>query len=103
MSAVYKRAIAESVELSKAGEDDWALEILDEALALATQNGDVDWIPVIGRHAAAISETTVDPARARSFYERVLASVANDQESLDGLARLLRQAGSTSDGGLMAR
>ena len=55
-----KRAIRESTELSKQGDNQRALRILDESIADALRENHDRWVRVLSRHASAISDSMAD-------------------------------------------
>lgn len=91
-----KHVIQQSSELSKVGEDEKALALLDDALTRAVRENQVMWVRILSHHAAVISDSIGDLRRVRSYYEQSLASNPENTRSLYGLARALQREGETN-------
>ena len=90
-----KRAIQQSNELSKQGEDEKASALPDDLLARAVREKRVTWIRILSHHAAVISDSMGDVQRVRKYYEQSLASNPDNPMTLHGLAKTLRRQGET--------
>lgn len=90
-----KLVIHQSSELSKRGEDEKALALLDEALTEAICEKRAMWIRILSHHAAVISDSVGDLQRIRRYYEQSLASNPDNARALYGLAKTLQRQGET--------
>lgn len=90
-----KDVIRRSSELSKVGEDEKALALLDDALTRAVRENRVMWVRILSHHAAVISDSIGDLDRVRRYYEKTLASDPDSSMSLYGLAKTLQRQGET--------
>ncbi len=87
--------IQRSSELSKQGEDERALALLDDALTRAVLENRTTWIRILSHHAAVISDSIGDLHRVRRYYEKSLASDPDNSKALYGLANALQRQGET--------
>ena len=90
-----KRVIQQSSELSKLGQDEKALNLLDDSLGQAVRENRVMWIRILSHHAAVISDSMGDHSRIRRYYEQSLASNPDNPMALYGLAKALHRQGET--------
>ena len=90
-----KLTIQRSSELSRQGQDEEALALLDDSLAQAARENRVMWIRILSHHAAVISESMGDHRRVRHYYEQSLVSNPNNRMALYGLAKALYRQGET--------
>jgi len=90
-----KDTIQRSSELSKQGEDEKALALLDDALTRAVLENKTRWIRTLSHHAAVISDSIGDLHRVRRYYEQSLASDPDNSKALYGLANALQRQGET--------
>jgi tetratricopeptide (TPR) repeat protein len=88
-----KSIIKQSSELSKLGEDEKALTLLDDALIAARQENRAMWIHIIAHHAAVISDSMGDIQRVRRYYEQSISSNPENPRALYGLARVMERQG----------
>lgn len=89
-----KRAIRESSELSRRGDNLCALSILDEALAAhSSGQGSSERIRTLARHASVVAEQLGDLRLVRKYREQVLSHNPDDPLALLSLAETLQQAG----------
>jgi Tfp pilus assembly protein PilF len=88
-----KRAINDSSELSKAGDNKRALKLLDDSIAEAIRDKRDKWVCTLSRHAAVISDYMGDLHLAKGYYERALQHDPDNSITLCSLADLLRRLG----------
>lgn len=88
-----KRAINDSSELSKAGENEKALDLLDASITDAIRENLNTWVCTLSRHAAVISDYMGDLRRARGYYERAVKHDPDNTITLYSLADVLRRLG----------
>jgi hypothetical protein len=88
-----RNAINSSVQLSKVGEHERALEILDGVISEAIEEGQTSWIHTLCHHAAVLARSTDDLSRAKHYYEQSLASGPDNSRALYGLACITLEQG----------
>ena len=81
-----KRIIHESGELSRMGENERALKLLDDSIAQAIQENNVAWVRTLCRHAAVVSHHAGELDLVRRYRERILSYSPDDTLSLYALA-----------------
>jgi len=67
-----RQAMQQSLDLAKAGEAEQALNVLDSALAQATEENRGMWIAILCRHAAVFAHVMGDPRREIRYTEQAL-------------------------------
>jgi tetratricopeptide (TPR) repeat protein len=92
---VLKSAINKSSELSKRGQGQKALELLDDSIAEAIRTNRSVWVRVLSRHAAAISDSIGDLRLVKHYADQSLAYGSDDPAALYSLADALFQEGQT--------
>jgi hypothetical protein len=88
-------AINSSVRLSKTGEHEKALEILDSAIGEAIKEGQTSSIVTMCHHAAILAGATEDISRVKHYYQQSLASDPDNPMALYGLADVALEQGET--------
>jgi tetratricopeptide (TPR) repeat protein len=88
-----KRAVNDSSELSKRGNNDEALKLLDASIRTALGANKVSWVQTLCRHASAIADFAGDLASVRRYRELAVQHAANDAQNLYGLADILLRQG----------
>lgn len=89
------RVMRDSNELWRMGEPRMALELLDESIAEAIRQKKDQWVQVLCRHAALISESVGDLPRAKEYNEQALVHGPDNPMALYGLAKVLHDQGET--------
>jgi tetratricopeptide (TPR) repeat protein len=84
-----------SIRFSQAGQNQESLELLDDAIAEAIQEGRSSWILTLSRHAAVLGSHRGDLNLAKHYYEQALAYNPENPSALYGLACVSRQLGET--------
>jgi tetratricopeptide (TPR) repeat protein len=90
-----KRIVQQGGDLSKLGQDEDALVLLDEAITEAVRNNQVMRVRILSHHAAVTSDSIGDRQRVRHYFEQSLASNPNNSRALFGLAKALHREGKT--------
>jgi tetratricopeptide (TPR) repeat protein len=90
-----KAAMNGSIKLSQLGQNQEALQLLDEAIAAAIQEGRNSWILTLSRHAAVLCSRMGDLNLAKRHYEQSLAYNPENPSALYGLACVSLQLGET--------
>lgn len=88
-----KSVVNESSELSRLGENQKALKLLDDSIAQAMRENRSRWVQVLSRHAAVISDQMGDLGLARNYREQCLACDPDDPLALYTLADVLSRQG----------
>lgn len=90
-----RRAIRDSSELSKEGQKEKAIKVLDDSLAQAIRENRTSWVRVLCHHAAVIADSMNDLGLAQHYYELSLRYGPDNPTSLYGLASVLERLGQT--------
>lgn len=90
-----RNAINSSVQLSKTGEHEKALEILDSAISETIKEGQTSYTVTLCHHAAVLASSTDDISRVKHYYEPSLASDPDNPRALYGLASVSHEQGET--------
>ncbi len=89
------RAMRDSNELWQLGEPRKALKLLDQSIAEAIRQKKDQWVQVLCRHAALISDSIGDLPLAKQYNEQALVYGPDNPMALYGLAKVLSQQGET--------
>jgi hypothetical protein len=87
------RAMRDSNELWQLGKSHEALNVLDGSIKEAIRQKKDEWVQVLCRHAALISESTNDLLRAKHYNEQALVYGPDNPMALYGLAKVLSEQG----------
>jgi tetratricopeptide (TPR) repeat protein len=87
------KAIRESSRLSKLGQLSEALDYIDRSISEAIRGNHGDWVQILCRHAAIISNFAGDLNRAKRYNEEALSYGPENRMALFGLAKVLVQLG----------
>jgi hypothetical protein len=88
-----KRAINDSSKLSRLGEKQRALKLLDNFIAEAILENRGIWIRVLSRHASVICDSAGDLTLVKHYCEQALAHVPDDPMMLFSLADVSSRQG----------
>ena len=88
-----RSAINDSSELSKLGENQRALKLLDDEIAKAIRENRSVWVCVLSRHASVIADQMGDLRLVRQYREQVLAHDPDNPLTLLSLADVLSRQG----------
>jgi tetratricopeptide (TPR) repeat protein len=91
--AQVKRAISESNQLSKQGDNEQALAVLDRAITEMMHENRRSWVCTLLRHASVIAESSGKLQLARVYRERCVALDPNSPLALFDLAATLHRLG----------
>lgn len=91
-----RQAIDNSVELSKAGKNTQALELLDERVQHAVDAGDTLAVKVLCRHAWVVADATGD-IRRKQQYDQVLRQLVGRPQPGDAVVLLELPPGFLAD------
>jgi hypothetical protein len=89
----YKDAVTSSTKLSKQGDNDEALRLLDGAIVTASKENDRQWVLTLSHHAAVISNFLGNLSRVKHYYQQSLAFNPENPRALSGLADVAKQEG----------
>ncbi|HEU5410400.1 MAG TPA: tetratricopeptide repeat protein [Candidatus Acidoferrales bacterium] len=87
------RVMRDSNELWQMGEPRMALKLLDQSIAETIRQKKDQWVQVLCRHAALISECIGDLPGAKEYNEQALAHGPDNPMALYGLAKVLNEQG----------
>jgi tetratricopeptide (TPR) repeat protein len=90
---LLKRTINESSELSKRGENQRALKLLDDAIAEAIRENRSIWVCTLSRHASVIADEMGDLHLVRRYREQCLVRDPDNPFTLSSLADVLHRQG----------
>lgn len=91
----YRDAIAESIKLMQKGQDEEALRLLDDAIAMAMSENENRWVLTLSHHAAVISNSLRSFSREKHYYEKSLEFNPENPIALYGLAEVALEQGDT--------
>jgi tetratricopeptide (TPR) repeat protein len=89
----FTQALRESVKTWRKVGATTALQVLDEAIAAAKEEGEGTWVKSLARLAANISKWEGDLVSERRYSEEALAYAPENAMALYGLAEALRRQG----------
>jgi len=96
------RAMRDSNKLWREGEPRSALRLLDKSIEEAIRQNKNEWLQVLCRHAARISEAINDFPLARQYNEEALRHGPDNPLALYGLAKVLAEQGEAEQAKLYA-
>jgi tetratricopeptide (TPR) repeat protein len=91
----YRDAIAESLKLMQKGQNEGALRLLDDAIAVAIKENENGWVLTLSLHAAVISNSLRNFSREKHYYEKSLEFNQENPMALYGLAEVALEQGHT--------
>src|SRR6266566_5231421 len=89
------RVLLDSNELWQLGEPQKALKLLDQTISEAIRQKKDQWVQVLCRHAALISDSVGDLALSKQYNEQTLVYGPDNPMALYGLAKVLSLQGET--------
>jgi Tfp pilus assembly protein PilF len=89
----YRDAIAESLKLMQKDQNEGALRLLDDAIAMAVEENENGWVLTLSHHAAVISNSLRNFSREKHYYEKSLEFNPENPGALAGLADVAQQQG----------
>jgi tetratricopeptide (TPR) repeat protein len=90
---LLKRVINDSSELTKRGENQAALRLLDDAIEEAVRDNRSLWVCTLSRHASAIASEMGDLRLVRRYREQCLIRDPDNPLALFSVADILRRQG----------
>ena len=91
----YRDAMAESVNFMEKEQDEEALRLLDDAIAMAMSENEKSWVLTLSHHAAVISNSLRNFSREKHYYEKSLEFNPENPIALYGLAQVALEQGDT--------
>jgi uncharacterized membrane-anchored protein len=88
----YKDAITASARLARE-DGDKALQLVDDAIAVAVRENQMRWVMVLNHHAAVISNFLGKPEQEKRYYQESLAHSPENFRALYGLATVAKKQG----------
>ncbi len=89
----YRDAMSESAKLARQDDNEGALRVLDDAIAMAVSENQNRWVLTLGHHAAVISNFLGDLSREKNYYQTSLAFNPENPLALLGLANVAKKQG----------
>jgi tetratricopeptide (TPR) repeat protein len=80
--------MSQSIELSKAGKIEEALDVLDKFLAKDNHKNAAIEIPIVSRHAEVLADVIGDRPRVRRYHEMILPYASDQAFAFYNLAQL---------------
>jgi tetratricopeptide (TPR) repeat protein len=89
----YRQAIRASTQLARQDQNEEALRLVDDAIALAIGEKNNLFVRILSQHAAIISRHLGDWPRVKHYYQTSLAFNPEDPGALSGLADVAKEQG----------
>jgi tetratricopeptide (TPR) repeat protein len=89
----FRDAMTESTELMQKGQNEGALRLLDDAIAIAISENENRWVLTLSHHAAVISKFLRNFSREKHYYEKSLEFNPENPIALYGLAEVALEQG----------
>jgi hypothetical protein len=90
-------ALVGSLDLSKSGQDQEALQLIDDVISEAINEGDDLSAFLLIDHAALLTHVGRDRSILKHYYEKYLTSSPEHPRALYGLADVAMEEGQTDD------
>ncbi len=90
-----RAALKKSLEFSRVGEMETALDIVDVAIAAAITENQIPWVVTLSHHAAVLCDVAGDIMRKKRYYEQSLSFQPENAMALYGLANVALKQGET--------
>jgi tetratricopeptide (TPR) repeat protein len=91
----YRDAVTESTKLTQQSQNEEALRLLDDAIAIAMSENENRWVLTLSHHAAVISNFLRNFSREKHYYEKSLEFNPENPIALYGLAEVALKQGQT--------
>jgi tetratricopeptide (TPR) repeat protein len=88
----YRQAIRASTQLARQDQNEEALRLVDDAIAVAIGEKNNLYVRILSQHAAIISRYLGDWPRVKHYYQTSLAFNPEDPGALSGLADVAKRA-----------
>ncbi len=92
----YRDAMSVSTNLIQQDDNEGALRLLDDAIAIAMRELENQWVLTLSHHAAVLSNFLGDLERVKHYYQQSLSFNPEDPRALLGLATLQKGKASLS-------
>jgi hypothetical protein len=89
----YRKAMSASVKLTQQDMEGEALQLLDDAIAMAASENENRWVLTLSHHAANISRFLGDLPRVKYYYLESLKFNPENPRALSGLADVAKAEG----------
>jgi len=89
----YKDAMSASTKLMQQDENEEALRLLDDAIAMAVSESENQWVLTLSHHAAVISNFLGNLSLVKHYYQKSLAFNPENPRALSGLADVAKEQG----------
>ena len=83
-----KNAVSGSLKLWDSGEHQGALQLLDDSIAEAIEEGENSWVSALSHHAAILCGLKPDQRLVKHYYELSLTHNPENPMALYGLAKV---------------
>ena len=89
----YRDAMSASTNLIQQDDNEEALRLLDDAIAIAMRELENQWVLTLSHHAAVLSNFLGDLERVKHYYQQSLSFNPEDPRALVGLANVAKEQG----------
>ena len=89
----YRDAMSASTKLMQQGDNEKALQLLDDVIAMAISENEDRWVLTLSHHAAVISNFLGNLPRVKHYYEKSLEFNPENPRALYGLADVAKEQG----------
>jgi tetratricopeptide (TPR) repeat protein len=89
----YRDAMTASTKLMQQNDNEEALRLLDDAIAMAISENENRWVLTLGHHAAVISNFLGNFSRVKHYYQKSLEFNPENPRALAGLADVAQEQG----------
>src|SRR5262249_24528217 len=89
----FRQAIRASTRLARQDQNEEALRLVDDAIAIAIDEKNSLYVRILSQHAAIISRFLGDWSRVTHYYQTSLAFNPEDPGALSGLADVAKEQG----------
>jgi tetratricopeptide (TPR) repeat protein len=97
-----KKAVLDSIELRNSGRVPEAIELLNNRIEVAKQNGASWQVKTLAMHASVLSESVGDIKAAKSYLEEILIYEPENALAIFGIANILKKQGRSNEAQHMA-
>jgi len=89
----YRDAMTASTKLVQQDDNEEALRLLDDSIAMAISENENQWVLTLSHHAAVISNFLGNLSRVKHYYEKSLEFKPENPRALAGLADVAQEQG----------
>jgi tetratricopeptide (TPR) repeat protein len=87
----YRDAMSASTKLIQKDDNEGALRLLDDAIAMAMREQENQWVLTLSHHAAVLANFLGDPEREKNYYQESLSFNPENPSALLGLAKVAKK------------